>query len=154
MLRPHLLASRQISNCPCYLEYSVICPGRECQSRHSGLEQLRPHLVDGTKFLDLSRFHVCIAEHSSHPVKSFFLNEPCLRDAATNILRTFPFSTRRKIRVMNCRYFDMNVNAIQQGSRNLAHIFLNLRRRTRAFLRGIPKVAAGTGVHCLSVKYA
>jgi len=83
-------------------------------------------------------------------VESLQLNFSRLIDPFTNDVGTFAGVFARQLLIAQTGYFDLDIDAVEQGAGNFRTIALNLQRRANAFLLRVGEEATDASLRYLS----
>jgi len=136
MRRFDSILSFQIGDRPRHLQDPVVSPGRKTQFVHGQLDQVLAFFVQGAVYLDLPRPELGIAIDSVSLV-ALELNLACLADRFADRGRIFTWVIGGQLSVRNGRDLDMNVNPVQERTRDPGPVSLDLQRRAEACTAGI-----------------
>jgi len=157
MHRLDLLTPGQIRDGARQLEDAVIGARRQVQLRHGRAHQGLALIVHLTELPHLGHAHVGVADDVRSPVdslirrhtKSSILYLPRRLDAPSNRLAGLAEAVAAQLVVVHARHFDVDVDAVEQWSRDALLVFRDHRRRTGAGLLAVAIVAAWTGIHTI-----
>jgi len=147
MRKAYLFLALQISHRSREFQNPIIRPRRQPQLRNSGPQQL-PHVVtDGAEGFDLFARHVGVALE----IRAFearLLQSARIDDAGADHFGGFAGAAGVEHFVLReTRDFDVDVDAVQEGTGDALQIFLDHLLAARTGFDGVAEVAAGTGVH-------
>ena len=152
MLRLDGWAFGEIGNRPRNFQDTVVRTGAKTQLRDGNPQQFLRSVLNFAKLAEVAGFHIGIAE-------DFRLRKPPLL-AATRFLYPFADACRGftgevacQIFVLDGGNFDLQINPIQQGSRNPGDVILDLLRRTSTVAAWVAKIATGTSIQSECTKH-
>ena len=93
------------------------------------------------------RGHLGITRDARVLAIALFLNLTGCDDALSDGCRGFAGFSATKLVETQRGYFNLNINAVEQGTTDLVQVFMDLSRRTLTGLGGVVVIAAGAGVH-------
>ncbi|OQA25721.1 MAG: hypothetical protein BWY59_01664 [Verrucomicrobia bacterium ADurb.Bin345] len=147
MVRKNVLGPVQVGNCARHLKNAIVRARAEIQVRDRHLEHLLRIVVQPAMLVHILRAHRGVAVHAARTLEPGLLHLPRLDHARADRRGRLPSLHGRKVLVAHRRHLDMNVNPVQQRTRNLVAISLNLNRRATALAFRIAVMAARARVH-------
>ena len=103
----------QISDGPCDLEHSIVCPRRKRQAGHRLSQNPGGRIVQGAPTPDLSGSHVAVRPYVGDTAKSLVLSHTSGRDASPNHLARLRRTHASQIFDRNCGHLDVEIDAVQ-----------------------------------------
>ena len=134
------------------LEDPVMRPGAKPEMKH-GLAQ--KSLGFGIQTADLTQqrtSHMGVAVDSLLVLESLQLDLTPVRHSLADCFRTLAALFVSQMFERYCRHLDMDIDPVEQGAADIAHVTLDLSWRAVATMVWIGKVAAGAGVCCQSAR--
>lgn len=137
------LRSGDIGNGARQFEHAVVSTRRQTESRDRLPEQAFGRRLWPAPAVDFAR-----AEAAVRFLLTLDLNLMRRRDAGAHRVTRFTCGLAQQVFLGHGRYFQMNIDAVQQGAGNSAAIARHLVGRAAAAPVEMPEVAAGTGTRC------
>ena len=141
-----LFAGCKVGNGSGNLEDAVISTGRQTQAVHGLFEQSQSLGVDLAHLAQLLGRHLGIAVDVLIVCKAFLLHFPCLDHAVTDLLTRFRSAFFGQLIDRNRCHFYVQVDPVQQRSRDLVEVFLNDARCAYAIALRVVEISTGAGL--------
>src|SRR5688572_4504134 len=118
MYRLNVITPRQIGNYTCQLEDSMISTRRQIQLRHRRPHQALTLILQLAGLSYLPHVHICVANNARGAIRgeALVLNIPRGLDTSPNTFRCPSYSIPAQLFIINSWNFDMDIDAIQQGT--------------------------------------
>ena len=141
-----LWGAGQIGDGASHLENAVVGPGRESQFHHGGSQQVFGFFLQWAVSANLCRSHLGVAE-DGNPRKALRLNGARLDNPLSDDPGGLSCRVASQLLVLDLRDVQVQIDSVQQRSRDPGEIPLDLRRSADALLHCRAPVTAGAGVH-------
>jgi hypothetical protein len=145
MLNANILSSFQISNRPGDFQDTIMGTGAQVQFRHCHLQELATLFIDLAVCLQKPRGYSCVAPDGG-AFEPPLLNGTSGKDAVPNSSRGFAGLGTRKLLELDGGYLDMEVDAIQERTRDALAVALHLVEGAAALPFKVAEITAGTGI--------
>src|SRR3990172_4632903 len=149
MLRADVFLFCQVRNGSGYLENSLMPPGTEPQLLHRQFQEFLSLRINPAVPPRVPRAHVGIAEYSLAG-KPSLLALPSFLHPLRNLRRALDSPLPGHFLVLQSRHLDVDVDAIQHGTRNPVPIALDLQGRALTRSQRIGMVPARASPRCHS----
>src|SRR6266542_219003 len=148
MSRADVLTSFQICDRATDFKNSIISAGRQSQSCHGSLEHLLAVRIDAAMAANHARRHRGVRKYL-FAGKALTLAMPGADYSIPNCRRVFRLrrSISRELSKLYGRNIDVNIDAVQQRTRDPADITLNQQRCTTALSSWVIPKSTRTGIH-------
>ena len=147
MIRSDRFASGHVGNGAGYFQDPVVGTGAEVEIGHGVFEELVPPVVKAAMLLELGVTHARVAGCFPCSGEAVVLDVAGLQDTFADHGGGLRWNRVGEFLVLDCRSLHMQVDPIEERSRDLPAVALHLAWGAAAFPFGIAIVAAGTGIH-------
>ena len=147
MHRFYLLAACQVSDGAGDFQDTAVGTGGEGETLHRHAKHIHASLVGFGEEMNHALAHLGIAVDALVILVSLGLYLSCLDDTLTNVGAWFARGSLRDILERYWCYLALDVDAVEQRTRNLVHVSLYLPWGADAVVRRVAIIAAWTRVH-------
>ena len=141
------LAAFQVGNGAGYLEDTVVGAGREVEACHGAFQQGEAALIGTGVEGEQTAGHLCIAVDSGYLGVALLLHLSGTDHAFADDGARFAGAYISHLFERDGGYFNLQVDAVEQGAGDAVQVLLYLSGAAHAWLRGGVVVAAGAGIH-------
>src|SRR6266480_4807870 len=96
----------------------------------------------------VTRRHARVAVYFRGIAETLLLNMTPANNALADGGRAFLSAFAGDVAIFDCGHFNVQIDSVEQRTRDALAISLDLERATAAFAFEIAKIAARTGIHC------
>lgn len=148
-----ILAAVQVGDGPGDLEDAGVGPGAQTETLHGLFEQPARFGINRAVPSDLPAAHLGVAADLS-TLEALRLNRPRLFHTSQHLLGGGSVLHCRQVPVRYGGHVQVDVDAVQERTRNLAPVLPDLAERAAALVLGVPQIAAGMWIPKIQTRIA